>query len=181
MLLSHALWYTAAHPLYDVRPRPAQSYLSLLCYRPAHRSCRTTFTPAEAVAKFANLNFSTSPRAIMQYSNLHYVILQAIVQDLAHQPYAKFVKENIFDPLGMSNATFDFPAAVASQQAVSGFYRKSKDVKALKKGLRHWDQAGTIKKEWIGEAVGLGLWTDEEAEGTYGPVGVMLSLKDMVS
>ena len=118
----------------------------------------------------------------MQYNNLHYIVLQAIVQDLAHQPYANFIEENIFVPLSMLDITFDFPAAVASQRAVSGFYRKTnKDIKALKDALSQWDQAGTIKKEWIGEACGLGLWTDDKAESMHGAGGVMMSLRNMVS
>ncbi|MCX7863010.1 MAG: beta-lactamase family protein [Bacteroidales bacterium] len=40
------------------------------------------------------------------YSNTGYALLAAIIENVTGQSYAQYIKENIFDPLGMSNSFF---------------------------------------------------------------------------
>lgn len=46
-----------------------------------------------------------APGTKFQYSNSGYIILALIIENVAQMSYARFLKENIFDPLGMRHTT----------------------------------------------------------------------------
>jgi len=49
------------------------------------------------------------PRKSWEYSNLGFVILQLILENVLCKPFSKIVKEVVFDPLKMKNSTFTYP------------------------------------------------------------------------
>ena len=51
--------------------------------------------------------FSTAPGTTFEYSNYGYAILGRIVANVAGVPYADYVRQHIFQPLGMASSTFD--------------------------------------------------------------------------
>ena len=96
----------------------------------------------------AGIPFSTAPGTAFEYSNYGFAILGQIVQRVAKQPYAQYVRDNILLPLGMTSTTFSVEDVPADRIA---------------RGYR-WDAS---KKTWIAEpllphgafgAMG-GLWT----------------------
>jgi CubicO group peptidase (beta-lactamase class C family) len=58
------------------------------------------------------------PGTDFNYSNSGYVVLARIIEELSHKTYKQFMKEKIFDPLGMTNTSvFDEHSAKISGHA----------------------------------------------------------------
>ncbi|MBP6507074.1 MAG: beta-lactamase family protein [Opitutaceae bacterium] len=70
-----------------------------------------------------------SPGSKYQYSNTGYVLLGWIIEQVSGQAYREFVKQNIFDPLGLADSGYDSNTAIIPRRA-SGY-----NTGAL--GLRH--------------------------------------------
>jgi len=49
------------------------------------------------------------PGSQHQYSNLGYLVIQQLIEDVTGRPYIELVQESIFDPLGMTSSTLQFP------------------------------------------------------------------------
>jgi CubicO group peptidase (beta-lactamase class C family) len=66
------------------------------------------------------------PGSAHQYSNFGYVLLQQLVEDVGGKPFARFMSEDLFAPLGMAASTFDqslpnrHPAGAASPHSPDG-------------------------------------------------------------
>ena len=59
-----------------------------------------------------------SPGSRFSYSNSGYFLLGLIIEKVTGKPYEEFVKENIFNPLGMTHSGFDFinlPPSIKAQ------------------------------------------------------------------
>ncbi|RPH33774.1 MAG: class A beta-lactamase-related serine hydrolase [Bacteroidales bacterium] len=50
-----------------------------------------------------------SPGKKWEYSNMGYIIVQLILEDVLGKPFPEIVKEIIFDPLEMNHSTFTYP------------------------------------------------------------------------
>lgn len=61
-------------------------------------------TPAAIMDRWAKKPLNFAPGTQWQYSNTNYVIAAAILVKVSGQQLLPFLKENIFDPLGMSSA-----------------------------------------------------------------------------
>lgn len=66
-------------------------------------------TLAEQVAQGAHSELLFEPGAKWHYSNLGINILGRIVEIVSHKPFDQFLKERIFDPLGMLDTGFVVP------------------------------------------------------------------------
>lgn len=60
-------------------------------------------TPEKLVARFRAKPLEFQPGEKWSYSNSGYVLLGYLIEKISGQPYANFVQENIFIPLGMKN------------------------------------------------------------------------------
>lgn len=69
--------------------------------------------------------FSTTPGTAYEYSNYGFAILGQIVERVSGQPYEQFMRERIFEPLGMTSTTFRVEEVDASRRAAG--YRWSGD------------------------------------------------------
>jgi CubicO group peptidase (beta-lactamase class C family) len=49
------------------------------------------------------------PGSQWQYSNIGYDVVQLLLEDVTGKPFARIAKETIFNPLGMSSSTFNYP------------------------------------------------------------------------
>ena len=58
-----------------------------------------------------------APGKSFNYNNSNYNLLAWIIENIAKQPYADFLRENIFLPLGMVNTEFDDGMAVLENKA----------------------------------------------------------------
>jgi CubicO group peptidase (beta-lactamase class C family) len=63
-------------------------------------------TPEQLVALFRDQPLEFAPGTGYHYGNSDYVLLGVIVERVSRQPYADFVRENIFAPLKMSDSGF---------------------------------------------------------------------------
>lgn len=64
---------------------------------------RKDVTPAELTDYFKDKSLLFDPGTQHQYSNAGYVLLGRIIEEVSGQTYARFLKEHIFDPLGMNH------------------------------------------------------------------------------
>lgn len=100
-------------------------------------------------------------RKIFLYSNDNYALAGEFIAKLAGVPYTEFVKDNILDPLGMSETLFDHEVALASGKRVEGFlhydYDEDQRRKAIERG--EWNQA------CVGKVGQMNFW--DSRDGNY--------------
>ena len=90
--------------------------------------------------------FSTAPGTAYEYSNYGFALLGRIVANVSGQPYARYMEENVFRPLGMTATTLE-ATAVPPQRLGHGY---------------RW-QDGTWREE------------PPLPDGAFGPMGGMLT------
>jgi CubicO group peptidase (beta-lactamase class C family) len=54
------------------------------------------------------ITFSTAPGTAYEYSNLGFAMLGKIITTVSGQPYQQFIREQIWKPLGMSHAAWEY-------------------------------------------------------------------------
>jgi CubicO group peptidase (beta-lactamase class C family) len=74
-------------------------------------------TTAEMIARFSAKPLQFTPGERFAYSNSNYYLLGQIIERVAGEPYADFVRENIFAPLGMVNSGYEDNRAVLKSRA----------------------------------------------------------------
>lgn len=74
-------------------------------------------TPAQTVARIAAKPLNFTPGEKYQYSNTGYVLLGWIIEVVSGQSYETFLRENIFQPLGMNDSGCDSNRTVIPQRA----------------------------------------------------------------
>jgi CubicO group peptidase (beta-lactamase class C family) len=79
-------------------------------------------SPLESIAIFKDKPLEFAPGERFNYSNSGYILLGYIVERAAGQPYADFLRENIFQPLGMNNTGYDVNSSIIKHRA-SGYTR----------------------------------------------------------
>ena len=77
-------------------------------------------TAKEEVERLVDKPLDFQPGERWSYSNSGYVVLTYIIERIAGQPYAAFVHDNIFVPLGMTASGFDSNSEIIPQRA-SGY------------------------------------------------------------
>ena len=77
-------------------------------------------TPEELVARFRDKPLDFEPGEKWKYSNSGYVLLGYLIEKITGDSYEKFVRENIFTPLGMKDSGYDSNSAVIPHRA-SGY------------------------------------------------------------
>jgi CubicO group peptidase (beta-lactamase class C family) len=55
------------------------------------------------------------PGTKWQYSNLGFVVIQQILEDMIGKPFSQIARETVFEPLGMENSTFAYPLSRENQ------------------------------------------------------------------
>ena len=61
----------------------------------------------EVLGSIQDIELIAAPQTKFQYSNLGYALLGHIIERISGLSYAEYVKECIFEPLGMKNSTFE--------------------------------------------------------------------------
>ncbi len=67
----------------------------------------TPATPEQLVARFRNLPLLFAPGDHWKYSNSGYTLLGYIIEHVSRKSYARFLQDNIFDPLQLRNTGYD--------------------------------------------------------------------------
>lgn len=92
--LHHLLTHTAGIP--DIERLPAYAQLKT---SPA--------PPLQTIALFRDEPLAFSPGTAWEYSSSGYILLGVVIEQAAGKPYATFLQENIFAPLGMHNSGYE--------------------------------------------------------------------------
>jgi len=79
-----------------------------------------TLTPRENVARLFDKPLQFEPGSKYQYSNSGYILLGHIIEIVSGKTYGEFLRENIFEPLGMRSSGYDDPKAILPHRA-SGY------------------------------------------------------------
>ncbi|MDH5383310.1 MAG: beta-lactamase family protein [Candidatus Aminicenantes bacterium] len=66
----------------------------------------------EAIAIFQDYDLVAEPGTQYHYSSYGYNLLGAAIEEASGQPYGQYIKEHIFDPLGMTDSRMDDPTAI---------------------------------------------------------------------
>ncbi|HEX5826195.1 MAG TPA: serine hydrolase domain-containing protein [Candidatus Limnocylindrales bacterium] len=64
-------------------------------------------TPAETVADVADIPLAWEPGAFFGYNNTGYVLLGMVIERASGVPYEQFLREAVFDPLGMADTGYE--------------------------------------------------------------------------
>ena len=75
------------------------------------------YTPEQLVAWFKDKPLEFQPGTAWRYSNSGYVLLGYLIEKISGKSYAQFVRENIFDPLGMKDTGYDSFSKVIPHRA----------------------------------------------------------------
>ena len=78
---------------------------------------------ATTIARFQDKPLDFPPGEKYAYSNSNYVLLAQIIENVSRQTYERFLRQNIFDPLGMRNTGFDDSKVVLKHRAL-GYARE---------------------------------------------------------
>jgi len=84
-------------------------------------------TPAQMIDSFKNAPLDFEPGTAYRYNNSGYFLLGAIIEKVSGMPYAKFVEQRIFVPLGMKDTAYEgyerskTPHAAGHSQGANGF------------------------------------------------------------
>jgi CubicO group peptidase (beta-lactamase class C family) len=74
-------------------------------------------TPTELVERVRDKPLEFEPGAQMRYSNTGYVLLGMVIEKASGTSYQAFLKQNIFDPLGMKDTGYDDNSTVLPRRA----------------------------------------------------------------
>ncbi len=95
------------------------------------------------------ISFSTSPGTEYEYSNLGFTLLGRIITVVSKEPYQKYIRENIWKPLGMKNTEWEY-GNVAPEKLAHGY---------------RW-----LNEKWIEEEL-----LHDKPDGSWGSMGGMLT------
>lgn len=87
-------------------------------------------TPAYLAELFAERPLEAAPGARYVYSNWGYILLGALIEQLSGLPYATFLQQRIFEPLGMTSSGYTdrravLPGRAAGYALVDGVLRNA--------------------------------------------------------
>jgi D-alanyl-D-alanine carboxypeptidase len=108
--IHHLLTHTSGVPSYTDDP----------AYGPSMTKHETVDS---MIARFKNKPLEFEPGSKFHYSNSGYFLLGAVIEKLSGKTYEAFLKEAIFEPLGMTDTGYDQPAKVLPKRA-SGYNRR---------------------------------------------------------
>jgi CubicO group peptidase (beta-lactamase class C family) len=90
---------------------------------PEYGDAKLRLTPVDkTIASLRDRVLDFGPGEKMSYSNSGYIVLGAIIEKVAGQSYEKFVVDNLFTPLGMSDSGYDSNSAIIKRRA-NGYVR----------------------------------------------------------
>ncbi|NNJ12509.1 beta-lactamase family protein [Chloroflexales bacterium ZM16-3] len=64
-------------------------------------------TPDEVIARFRDLPLEFAPGSAYHYTNSNYVLLGRLIEDVSGQLYPDYMRDHLFQPLGMTNTGYD--------------------------------------------------------------------------
>jgi serine beta-lactamase-like protein LACTB, mitochondrial len=78
--------------------------------------------PVEALAHLGNGTLRSDPGKEYRFSNYGWILVSATIESVTKEPFLKFMRDQVFEPLGMNDTGADTePEAVATDRATSYF------------------------------------------------------------
>ena len=74
--------------------------------------------PSFLFERVRGLPLESAPGTKFNYSNTGYILLGWVIEIVSRQTYREFVKQNLFDPLGMTDSGYDSSTAIIPQRAL---------------------------------------------------------------
>lgn len=74
-------------------------------------------TTSQMIARLRDKPLQFAPGERFSYSNSNYYLLGQIIENISGKPYAEFIRENIFAPLGMLNSGYDDNSTILKRRA----------------------------------------------------------------
>jgi len=85
---------------------------------PDYRASEATpATPEQLIARFRDKPLEFEPGDRWQYSNSGYVVLGYVIEKASGRHYADFLRQNIFEPLGMQDTGYDSSESIIPRRA----------------------------------------------------------------
>jgi CubicO group peptidase (beta-lactamase class C family) len=85
---------------------------------PAWRSSwGSDLTPPQIIDLFRHAPLTGEPGAAWRYSNSGYILLGAVIEKVTGRPYAEFMRNQVFLPLGLTQTMYDDPRRVLPRRA----------------------------------------------------------------
>ena len=81
----------------------------------------------EGLPAFAASELRFEPGSQYQFSNYGWILVSAAVEKAADEPFAMFIRKQVFEPLGMNDTSADFSTEPIPDQAKSYFPRFAAD------------------------------------------------------
>ncbi len=143
-----------------------------------HISASPQMNASAIVSNMRYLKPSTSLREHWQYNNMAYVTASLIPEIMTGQTWPEYVKEHIFEPLGMKDSRIPFSETKATGREADGYAKPNLDL-ALCLKEREKNGATQPSKKCLGEAESIGWWQTGEGRGTAGAGGVAATAADL--
>ena len=78
---------------------------------------RDSYTPAEFIKTFSEMDLEFTPGEKFNYSNSAYFLLGALIEKISGKSYEQMLQEKIFVPLNMKDSGFDHHATILKNRA----------------------------------------------------------------
>jgi len=78
---------------------------------------RQSHSPEESVALVQSKSLDFEPGTKFYYSNTNYILLGEIIEHVSGMPYADFLRQNIFIPVGMTDTGVDVNSTILPKRA----------------------------------------------------------------
>ncbi len=117
-----------------------RSYTSMEAWKPVWRK---DFTNEELIDFFKNQPMDFAPGEKFLYNNSAYFLLGVIIEKASGKPYAQFLDERIFKPLGMKNSYFGSHRQIIKHRAM-GYQFEDKWLNAEYLSMTQPGAAGSI-------------------------------------
>jgi CubicO group peptidase (beta-lactamase class C family) len=88
---------------------------------------RVPQTPGSLIELFKSKPLGFEPGSKYEYSNSNYNLLAAVIEQASHTSYGEFLRENIFEPLGLKNTAHDGDASEIVSNVASGYQPRGVD------------------------------------------------------
>ena len=86
------------------------------------------FTTEESIGVFKDWELEQEPGTKYNYTTYGFNLLGAVIEGASGKPYAEYMRENVWKPLGMTNTTMDIADDIITNRA-SGYRRIGGEVK----------------------------------------------------
>jgi CubicO group peptidase (beta-lactamase class C family) len=92
---------------------------------PEYKSLQLSETPlAKTIALVRDRPLEFTPGEKMSYSNSGYILLGYVIEKVTGESYERFVRDNIFTPMGMKDSGYDSNSAIITHRA-AGYARSA--------------------------------------------------------